>query len=172
MAPTKALRARDAAPSASAVTTDKRLPTTIDAEQSAPLWKVLLALAGAFSVTFVMAYGVTDFLVRWRQKKVDDEYAEEQELRRAKGELQQRAWRGVAKKNPEIFLEKVVLRKNPGSTERRAAIRALLVANPEWAKENRILLSGIQFRNGTTLTQVKEDSRNGTARMALNPTVT
>ena len=85
MAPTKALIARDestkavwrrdAEPIPSSIATDPPSATSetglTDTRKSAPLYKVLFAIAGAISVTVVMLYGATDFLVRWRQQKAD-----------------------------------------------------------------------------------------------------
>ena len=176
MAPTKALIARDistrsiwrrdAASSASGVARDTPLEAetaVTETGKSAPLWRVLLAIAGSISVTLITAYGVTDFLVRWRQKTADDKYAEQQSQKEKQGKVrEQKAWARIAKKDPEIFVEKVILRKNPGSSERRTAIAVLFVANPQWVNGHKMLLSGIEYRNGTTLEGLGNESRNGT----------
>jgi hypothetical protein len=176
MAPTKALIARDistrsiwrrdAASTGSGVARDTPLEAetaVTETGKSAPLWRVLLAIAGSISATLVMAYGVTDFLVRWRQKNADDKYSEQQSLKEKQGKVrEQKAWARIARKDPEIFVEKVILRKNPGSSERRTAIAVLFVANPQWVNGHKMLLSGIEFRNGTTLEGLGNGSPNGT----------
>jgi len=61
----------------------------------------------------------------------------------------------------------VMLRKNPGSAERRAAMSVLFVNNPEWVAEHKMLLSGIEFQNGTTLQVLGDGPSDGTAYKRL-----
>jgi hypothetical protein len=60
--------------------------------------------------------------------------------------VRQKAWGQFARREPEKFLEKVVLKKEAGSSERRASVTFLYIANPEWAKENRPRLKGVESR--------------------------
>jgi hypothetical protein len=174
MAPTKALvardgasksvRRRDATSSRSGVSIDAPATGVTDAgKKSAPLWEVLLALTGTISVTIIMLYGIPEFFIRWRQKKADDEYADKLLEDKEKLERKQKGEVKLAKKYPVLFVEKVILRKNPGSAERRAAMSVLFVNNPEWVEEHKMLLSGLEFRNGTTLQALSDRPRNGTA---------
>jgi hypothetical protein len=172
MAPTKALIARDestktvwrrdAEPIPSSIATDPRSTTSetglTDTRKSAPLYKVLFAIAGAIAVTVVTLYGATDFLVRWRQQKADLKHAEQQELEKMKEKVRQKVWIRIAKEDPEIFVEKIILRKDPRSSERLAAITVLSRANPGWVKAHEELLSGIEFHNETILEGLGEDS--------------
>lgn len=156
----KSVRRRDT----SAVSTDAPATGLTDTgKKSAPLWEVLLALTGTISLTIVMLYGIPEFFIRWRQKKADDEHAEKLLEDKQKLERRKKAEVRLAKKNPVVFVEKVILRKNSGSAERRAAMSVLFVNNPEWVAEHKMLLSGIEFRNGTTLQVLGDRPRNGTA---------
>ena len=174
MAPTKALverddvsksvRRRDTTSPRSAMSTDAPATGVTDiGKKSAPLWEILLALTGTISMTIVMLYGIPEFFIHWRQKKADGEHAEKLLEDKQKLERIKKAEVRLAKKNPVVFVEKVILRKNPGSAERRAAMSVLFVNNPEWVAEHKMLLSGIEFQNGTTLQVLGDGPRNGTA---------
>jgi len=164
MAPTKALIARDESTKAIWRRDAEPIPSSTsetgltDTRKSAPLYKVLFAIAGAISVTVVMLYGATDFLVRWRQQKADLKHAEQQELEKMKEKVRQKVWIRIAKEDPEVFVEKIILRKDPRSSERLGAMNVLSSANPGWVKAHEELLSGIEFHNGTTLEGLGEDS--------------
>jgi hypothetical protein len=77
-----------------------------------------------------------------------------------KEKVRQKVWIRIAKEDPEVFVEKIILRKDPRSSERLAAMTVLSSANPGWVKAHRELLSGIEFHNGTILEGLGEDSHD------------
>ena len=105
---------------------------------------------GRLAVLVAGIYGFSDWLINLKQRQVDvrAEMAEEQERWRRMGRrlvARQKAWGHVARRDPEGFLKKVVLRKEAGSSERRASLTFLCVANPEWVKKNQARLKDVEF---------------------------
>ena len=104
--------------------------------------------AGRLAIFVAGCYGISDFLINFKQRRVD-ERAEERERVQEVGRrlrVRQKAWGQFARREPEKFLERVVLRKEAGSSERRASVTFLYVANPEWVKENRARLKDVESR--------------------------
>jgi len=117
---------------------------------SAGGWDVgeMFRWAGRLAILVAGCYGVSDWLISSKQRRVD-ERAEEREMVQEVGRrlrVRQKAWGQFARREPEKFLERVVLRKEVGSSERRASVTFLYVANPEWVKENRARLKDVESR--------------------------
>jgi len=105
---------------------------------------------GRLAILVAGMYGFSDWLINLKQRRVDERTEERDRVRSVARRLvaRQKAWAQVARTDPEGFLEKVVLGKEAGSSERRASLTFLYVANPEWAKMNCARLKDIEFQAG------------------------
>jgi len=117
---------------------------------SAGGWDVgeMFRWAGRLAILVAGCYGVSDWLISSKQRRVDERAEELERVKDAgmKLRVRQKAWGQFARTDPERFLEKVVLKKEPASSERRASLTFLYVANPEWARENRARLKDGESR--------------------------
>jgi hypothetical protein len=114
-------------------------------------WKVLQTGVGWMSnvaLVVTMGYGISDFLIRFRQNHVNNKAAEREFRKEVKKQEmeQQETWAKIAKTYPDLYLEKVVMRRRPKSAERRAALKVLYVENPEWVREHLDLVEEVAFQ--------------------------
>ena len=124
-------------------------------ENESPWGKVIttiISLGNLFTLV-VMAYASSSLLIRTRQRKANEkaEFEEYVNEDKRKTLVRQKAWAKFARKDPLEFIKKVILKKRPGSSERRMAITFLYIANPEWARINRDKLINIEYRNITNI---------------------
>jgi hypothetical protein len=104
---------------------------------------------GRIGFLVVGSYIASDLIIKWRQGKVNEK-ATIQELL---GEgVDQHEWMNasnrteiaeICKHEPVDFLDKVVMRKAPGSREREELLILLRIANPDWCKQNGLNLREI-----------------------------
>lgn len=114
-------------------------------------WKVLQTGVGWMSnvaLVVTMGYGISDFLIRLRQNHVNNKAAEREFIKEVKKQEmeQQETWAKIAKTYPDLYLEKVAMRRRPKSAERRAALKVLYVENPEWVREHLDLVEEVAFQ--------------------------
>jgi len=102
----------------------------------------VIAAVGNVTLGLILAYGITDFLIRWRQSKANEEARERQMKDEDEKEqrIRRKALAKLAQMDPQMFIDRIVLDKEPDSEEREKAIQFLTIANPEWAKKHSTLL--------------------------------
>jgi hypothetical protein len=118
-----------------------------DAKPSA--WGLVQPIIGWMSnlaLLVTMGYGISDFLIRFRQSHANDKAAEIKLLKEEKRmeKAQEQTWAEIARTHPELYFEKLVLTKRTRG-ERRAALTVLYVENPEWVQNNLALFEETAF---------------------------
>jgi hypothetical protein len=113
--------------------------------------RVLTAISWLGRIGFLVigSYVASDLIIKWRQKKVNKKADIEGLLGHG---VDQREWVSapnrteiaeICRHEPEDFLDKVVMRKAPGSCEGEELLILLRIANPDWCMENGLNLREI-----------------------------
>jgi hypothetical protein len=114
-------------------------------------WGVIQPILGWMShlaLLVTMGYGISDFLIRFRQSNANDKAAERKFLKEEKEreKVEEQAWAKIARTHPELYFKKLVLSKRT-KRERRAALTVLYVENPEWVQNNLALFEETAFED-------------------------
>jgi hypothetical protein len=135
------------------ITSIHRRKTSIQAPQGAKpsAWGLIQPIIGWMSnvaLLVTMGYGISDFLIRFRQSSANDKAAELKLLKEEKKmeKAQEQEWAKIARTYPELYFRKLVLTKRT-KRERRAALTVLYVENPEWVQNNLALFEETAFED-------------------------
>jgi hypothetical protein len=110
----------------------------LDTDSKLTVWNMALPVISWVShltVIIMLGYGLSDLIIRSRQK-IANEKATESEREAIKEKIRLKAWAQLARIDPQGFLEKVIMKKEKGTSERRAALKVLYQVSPECAREN------------------------------------
>src|ERR1700738_1821722 len=97
----------------------------LDRDSKLTVWDMALPVfswVSHLTVIIMLGYGLSDLIIRSRQK-IANEKATESEREALKEKIRLKAWAQLARIDPQGFLEKVVMKKEKGTSERRAALR-------------------------------------------------
>jgi hypothetical protein len=114
-------------------------------------WGLVQPIIGWMSnlaLLVTMGYGISDFLIRFRQSNANVKAAERKLLKEEKKreKVEKQAWAKIARTHPELYFKKLVLSKRT-KRERRAALTVLYVENPEWVQNNLALFEETAFED-------------------------